>query len=281
MIKKVLFIAVGFMITLGNYAQKPQRIAYIDMEYILENIPDYQNNKAQIDQKVSKWQENVAEKQRELDLMKSNLSNEKALLTKDLIDERIEDIDVKAEDLRKLQNKYFGTTGDLFMLRQQTVKPIQDQVFNAIQEIAVNRQYDFVLDKSSDLIMLYSNDKYDISDMVIKSITRTEKQNDLKNKQNKANESDDVEEKVLTEAQQEQKEILETKKAEQETKKEELQTKIETQKAARAKQREDQLKAIEEARQKKLLEREEAQKKLQEKKAAEQKAREEKLKQGK
>ncbi len=281
MTKKVLFIAVGFMITLGHYAQKPQRIAYIDMEYILEKIPDYQNNKAQIDQKVSKWQENIAEKQRELDLMKSNLSNEKALLTKDLIEERIEDIDLKAEDLRKLQNKYFGTTGDLFMLRLQSVKPIQDQVFNAIQEIAVNRQYDFVLDKSSDLIMLYSNDKYDISDMVIKSITRTEKQKDLKDKQNKSIETNDQEEKVLTKAQEEQKEILETKKAEQEIKKQELQTKIETQKAARAKQREDQLKAIEEARQKKLLEREEAQRISQEKKAAEQKAREEKLKQGK
>lgn len=280
MTKKVLFIALGFVMTLELFAQKPQRIAFIDMEYILENIPDYQTAQSQLNQKVTKWQENIAEKQRELDQMKSNLSNEKALLTKDLIEEREEDITIKTDELRTLQNKYFGTNGDLFMLRQQLVKPIQDQVFNAIQEIAVNRQYDFVLDKSSDLIMLYSNEKYDISDMVVKSITRTEKQNDLREKQAEAKGNKVEGEQILTEAQEERQEALEAQKTEQETKKKELQDKIEAQKAERAKQREDQLKAIEEARQKKLLEREEARKKLEEKKAADQKAREEKQKQG-
>lgn len=280
MTKKVLFIALGFVMTLELFAQKPQRIAFIDMEYILENIPDYQTAQSQLNQKVAKWQENIAEKQRELDQMKSNLSNEKALLTKDLIEEREEDITIKSDELRTLQNKYFGTNGDLFMLRQQLVKPIQDQVFNAIQEIAVNRQYDFVLDKSSDLIMLYSNEKYDISDMVVKSITRTEKQNDLREKQSEAKGNKVEGEQVLTEAQEERQEALEAQKTEQETKKKELQDKIEAQKAERAKQREEQLKAIEESRQKKLMEREEARKKLEEKKAADQKAREEKQKQG-
>jgi hypothetical protein len=215
--------------------------------------------------------------------MKANLSNEKALLTKDLIEEREEDIRLKADDLRVLQNKYFGTNGDLFSLRQQLIKPVQDQVFNAIQEMAVNRGYDFILDKSSDLIMLYSNNKYDISDIVLKSITRTDKQNDLKELQDQKRQEGNVDEKVdeeISEAAQQKQEELDAKKAEQETKKQELQDKIEAQKAERAKQREEQLKAIEESRQKKIQEREAARKKLEEKKAADQKAREEKQNQG-
>lgn len=260
--------------TLGLYAQKPQRIAYIDMEYILENIPDYQNALSQLNQKVAKWQETVADKQREIDLLKASLANEKALLTKDLIEEREEDIKIKSDDLHNLQNKYFGTTGDLYKLRQQLVKPVQDQVFNAIQEIATSRQYDFVLDKSSDLIMLYSNEKYDISDMIIKTITRTEKQRASKEK---LDVKDPFDEKVVTEEQQKRAEELDQKKAEQAEAKEEIKNKIEQQKADREKQREEQLKAIEEARQKKIHEREEARKKLEEKREADKKAREEKM----
>ena len=107
--------------------------------------------------------------------MRAELNNEKALLTKDLIAEKEEDIQIKELDLKKLQAVYFGVDGDLFLLRQQLVKPVQDLVFNAVQDIATKRKYDFVLDKSSDLIMLYSNTDFDISDMVISSITRAKK----------------------------------------------------------------------------------------------------------
>lgn len=266
MTKKVLITAVGFLMTLGIFAQKPQRIGYVDMEYILEHIPDYQNAQNQLSQKVLKWQNNIANLQGEIDQMKRDFSNEKALLTSDLIAERQEDITIKEDELRQLQNQYFGTDGDLFVLRQQLVKPIQDQVFNAIQEIATNRQYDFVLDKSSDLIMLYSNSKFDISDMVVKSITRSEKQKELDERKSKGKDTGiETEEKVLTEEQIQRQEELDAQKQV-----------IEDQKTDRAKQREAQLKAIEEARQKKIQEREEARKKLEEKKAAEQKAREDK-----
>ncbi len=273
MTKKVLSFALGFILTLGLFAQKPQRIAYIDMEYILEHIPDYQNAVNQLNQKAEKWKLNLDQLQKEIDQMQLNLSNEKALLTKDLIDERELDISLKVDDLRKQQTKYFGTDGDFFILRQQLTKPVQDQVFNAIQEIATNRQYDFVLDKSSDLIMLYSNDKYDISDMIVKSITRTEKQKEMKEK---IDVKDPFDEKELTEEQIKRQEENEQKKAEQVTKKEEMLNKVEQQKADRAKLREEQIKASEEAKLKKLQEKEEAQKKLEEKKAAEKKAREDK-----
>jgi Skp family chaperone for outer membrane proteins len=273
MTKKVLYIALGFLLTLELWAQKPQRIAYIDMEYILENIPEYQSAQSQLDSKVANWQDKLAKMKGDLEVMEAALANERALLTHDLIVEREEDIDIKRQEYRDLQSQYFGTEGDLFRLRQQLVKPVQDQVFNAIQEIAKNRSYDFVLDKSSDLIMLYSNDKYDISDMVVKAITKNEKIANRKEKQKAREEA--VQQDEPTEAEIKKQAEIEAKKVEKEAKRQEMLDKIEKQKAERAKKREEQLKAIEEARQKKIKEREEARRKLEEKRAAEKKAREE------
>jgi len=156
-------------------AQKPQRIAYIDMNYILENVPQYTAAQAQLDTKVKTWQQKLDVLSDEIKQMKTDLSNEKSLLTKELISEREEDIDIKEQELRRLQQAYFGPTGDLFQMRKQFVKPVQDQVYNAIQDIATKKRYDFVLDKSSDLIMLYSNNKYDISELVLNTIVKNRK----------------------------------------------------------------------------------------------------------
>merc|ERR1711916_242203 len=98
-----------------------------------------------------------------------------------------EDILIKEMDLKKLQAAYFGTNGDLYFLRKQLVKPVQDLVYNAVQDIAKKRRYDFIFDKSSDLIMLYSNNSFDVSDLVIKSITRIKKTNDIANKKEAKN----------------------------------------------------------------------------------------------
>ena len=167
----IVFICFNFLVN----AQKPQRIAYIDMNYILENVPEYAAAQAQLDNKVRTWQQKLDVLSDEIEQMKTDLSNEKSLLTKELISEREEDIDIKNQELRRLQQAYFGPTGDLFQMRKQFVKPVQDQVYNAIQDIATKKRYDFVLDKSSDLIMLYSNSKYDISELVLNSIVKNRK----------------------------------------------------------------------------------------------------------
>ncbi len=275
MTKRVLFVLMSMVFALNIAAQKPQRIAYIDMEYILENVPDYQKATTQLDAKVQKWQEKIAKEERELEVLKTDLSNEKALLTKNLIEEREEDIAIKAEELKKTKNKYFGTEGDLYKLRKQLVKPVQDQIYNAIQDIAKKRKYDFVLDKSSDLIMLYTNDKYDISDLVVKSITRNEKQKQIAEKRSKKQMAIKAKQKRAKEPNPE----LQKKMEEREAKKKQLKDKIEAQKKERAKKREEQKKKIEAARKKKLEEREAAKKKIADKRAAEQKAREEKQQQ--
>ena len=171
MTKKVLlfaFLILGF----SSVAQKAQKIGYIDMEYILENIPEYKEAQSKLNAKALTWQQNIEKHQKEIEALKSELNIEKALMTKELILDKEEDIQIKTLELKKLQDSYFGVEGDLFLLRQQLVQPVQDLVYNAIQDIAVKRKYDFVLDKSTDLIMLYTNKQYDISELVIKSITR-------------------------------------------------------------------------------------------------------------
>jgi len=173
-VNRVLIIVIICFNFIVN-AQKPQRVAYIDMNYILENVPEYVNAQSQLDSKVKTWQKKLEVLTAEIEQMNTDLSNEKTLLTKDLISEREEDIDIKNQELSRLQQAYFGPTGDLFQMRKQLVKPVQDQVYNAIQDIAGKKRYDFVFDKSSDLILLYSNSKYDISELVLNAIVKNRK----------------------------------------------------------------------------------------------------------
>ena len=166
-----LFLLSGTLIT----AQKAQRIAYIDMEYILENVPEYLEAQNTLDSKVTKWRNTLDKLSRFIEKSKTDLANEREILTNDLILEKEDEITLKQEELRRLESLYFGPNGDMFLLRKQLVKPIQDQVYNSLEDIVLKRKYDFVFDKSSDLVMLYSNKKYDISDLVLNQIVRERK----------------------------------------------------------------------------------------------------------
>merc|ERR1711916_274129 len=134
MIKKVLLIVVFslFVINTSN-AQRGQKIGYVDLEYILENIPEYQQAQTQLNQKVQVWQRKLDGLKGEIETMKIDLSNEKALLTDDLIEERLEDIAIVEEELKRTEMAYFSADGDLFFYRKILVKPIQDQVYSAVQ----------------------------------------------------------------------------------------------------------------------------------------------------
>lgn len=254
MTKKVLlfaFLILGF----SAIAQKVQKIGYIDMEYILENIPEYKEAQSKLNSKALTWQQNIEKQQKEIEALKSELNIEKALMTKELILDKEEDIQIKTLELKKLQDSYFGVEGDLFLLRQQLVQPIQDLVYNAIQDIAVKRKYDFVLDKSTDLIMLYTNKQYDISELVIKSISREQKLDAAKEKR-KGNNSNIVN----TEGDNQETKEVEKKLTDREAKKAELQKKIEEKRALQLKKREDLKKAIEAKRLKRIKEIEDAKK---------------------
>ena len=259
MTKKVLlfaFLILGF----SAIAQKAQRIGYIDMEYILENIPEYKEAQSKLNSKALTWQQNIEKHQKEIEALKSELNIEKALMTKELILDKEEDIQIKTLELKKLQDSYFGVEGDLFLLRQQLVQPVQDLVYNAIQDIAVKRKYDFVLDKSTDLIMLYTNKQYDISELVIKSITR-EQMLDAADEKRKGNDSNIVN----SESDNQVNEEVEKKLTDREAKKAELQKKIEEKRALQLKKREDLKKAIEAKRLKRIQDIEDAKKAKEEK----------------
>jgi len=173
--KKIFFTLVLLLTVSIVTAQKFQRIAYIDMEYILENVPEYLEAQNTLDSKVKKWRKKLDVQARHIEVLKTDLANEKAILTKDLIEEKEEEITLKQEELRRLESLYFGPTGDMYLLRKQLVKPVQDQVYNAVQSIAARKKYDFVFDKSSDLIMLYSDKKHDISELILSTINRNRK----------------------------------------------------------------------------------------------------------
>jgi Skp family chaperone for outer membrane proteins len=248
--KKIfLFVVLLFSATILS-AQKNQRIAYIDMEYILENVPEYLEAQNTLDTKVQKWRKKLDTQARHIEVLKTDLANEKVILTKDIIEEKEEEISLKQEELRRLESLYFGPNGDLFLVRKQFVKPVQDQVYNAIQNIAARKKYDFVFDKSSDLVMLYSNKKYDISDLVLSTINRTRKI-DEKNAKKSAP----------------QKELSEEQKA--------VLTKREAANAKKLADREAKRQALKAKKEAQLKLREEKRKKLEEKKEAIKKQKEE------
>lgn len=239
--QKVLLFAF-LIVSSFLFGQKAQRIGYIDMEYILENIPEYKEAQLQVNAKAMAWQQTINKESEAIKGMRTELANEKALLTKEMIQEKEEDIQIRELELKKLQESYFGAEGDLFVLRRQLVNPIQDLVYNAVQDIATKRKYDFVLDNSSDLIMLFTNDQYDISEMVLNNITREKKVNASVAARKEATssvEGDKTEEVDIKTA-----EKLDARAA----KKAELQKKIDDKKAAQLKKREELKKAIEEKR---------------------------------
>jgi len=184
--KRLLFIALTLLIfTFSANAQRGVRIGYIDMDYILENVPEYREASTQLDGKAQRWKNDIEKMINEVEKMKIDLSTERVLLTAELIEEREEDIKIKEEEILKYQQDRFGPNGDLFIHRRQLVQPIQDQVFNIVQEVATNKKYDFIFDKSADIVMLFAAERHDISDIVLRSITRTGKRKQANSKREK------------------------------------------------------------------------------------------------
>ena len=260
---KVLFLlAFASFMSWSALAQRGVRIGYIDTEYILQNVPEYQDASAQLETKVQQWKSDIEKRLSEIEQKKKQLSSESVLLTPELIKERQEEISIEENEIMDYQQKRFGPNGDLMIQRKQLMQPVQDQIFAAVQEIATSRQYDFVFDKSTDVVMLYSADRYDISDQVLRSINRTSKRTQANNKQERkiAEAEDIVPEEVNEEreaAAQEaddirsarEKEIADKRAqqlADREAKKQELEAKKQAILDARAKAREEKIQEREE-----------------------------------
>ena len=182
--KKISFFIL-LIITNITYSQKGVKIGYIDTEYILQNLPEFNQVSSRLEEKAQDWKEEIDKRSREIDQKKESLNSERILLTKEMIDEIEEEITIDLEELSEYQQKRFGPRGDLIIQKKQLIQPIQDQIFNAIKEIAKNKKYDFIFDKSADIVMLYSDKRYDISDQILRTISRANNRKKLDSKKDK------------------------------------------------------------------------------------------------
>lgn len=164
-----------FIISTLIYAQKGVRIAYIDFNKIIEEIGDYKDATKNLEIKAENWNRDIEIKKMELKSMENQLNAEKFLLTSELIKDREDELDIYRNEIFTLQNKYFGINGNYTNQKNKLIKPIQDRVLSIVREIAIEKKFDFVFDRSSELIMLYSQKNYDISELVLRKINNQEK----------------------------------------------------------------------------------------------------------
>ena len=162
--KKILLLLAISFLTLSIQAQK---FAYVDTDYILNKIPDFKQAQDKLDGLSADWQKEIENKYADVEKMYRAYQQEQVLLTDDMKEKREDAIIKKETDAKNLQKKYFGTEGNLYLKRQELIKPIQDKIYDAIQQLAADNKYAIVFDSSSDLIMLYKNNNYDKSDKVL------------------------------------------------------------------------------------------------------------------
>ena len=163
--KKIFLVLLAVLYsTVGIYAQK---FAYVDTDYILNKIPEFKQAQDKLDALSVEWQKEIEKKFTDVDEMYRAYQQEQVLLTEPMKNKREEAIMRAEKDAKDLQRKYFAPQGELYLKRQELVKPIQDKIYDAVQKLASDNKYAVIFDSSSDLIMLYSNPNLDKSDKIL------------------------------------------------------------------------------------------------------------------
>ena len=265
-----LVVLFAFTCVEDAYAQRSIRMAYVDMEYILEQVASYRDAEDALNEKALKWQTAIELKRSEVEGLKEALALERAVLAQSIISDREEDIKFLESEIAAEQQEKFGPKGEYVLQQELLIQPIQDQVFEAVQKIGSSKKYDFIFDKSADVVMLYSEKRHDISDLVLREIGRSvrlseskedQEFNDrlkaLQNEQELENETRFDQEvldrqKELEEAQEARQKQIENRKAESLRKREERRKEYEERKQAALEKREAQRKAAIEARNKRV-----------------------------
>ncbi|MFO8054041.1 MAG: OmpH family outer membrane protein [Bacteroidales bacterium] len=165
--KKVIITTALLAMASLTFAQK---FAYVDSDYILENIPEYQVAQNKLDELSVQWQEEIEKKFAEIDKLYNEYQSEAVLLPSDMKKKREEEIVQKEKEAKELQKQRFGQNGDLFKKRQELIEPIQDKVYDAIKDISEQENYAVIFDKAGSLTMLYTNERFDISDKVLNNM---------------------------------------------------------------------------------------------------------------
>ena len=165
--KKASSLIALILIVVSSSTLFAQKYAYVDSKYILENISEYKAANQQLDQLSIAWQKEIEAKYASIDKLYKDYQAEQILLTEDMKRKRETEITAKEKEVKEFQKQKFGYEGELFKKKQELTKPIQDKIYNAVKKLATDQSYAVIFDKSSDLIMLYSNPKYDKSDDVL------------------------------------------------------------------------------------------------------------------
>lgn len=158
----IIFFAASFSMA--------QRYAFADTEYILGNIPEYADAQQQLDDLSAKWQREIEKRYQEIEQLYKEFQADAALMPEDMKRQREEEIVQQEKAVKELQRQRFGQNGDLYKKRQELIKPIQEKIYNAIEEIATDKNYAFVFDKASNPKMLFADPRYDISDEVLETM---------------------------------------------------------------------------------------------------------------
>lgn len=166
--KKVLLILI--LATVTTFTINAQKIAFVDTEYILNNIPAYENALKQIDKLAEKWQKEIASEYQDIDRMYRDYQNQSVMFTDNMKQRKEEEIINREKAVKELQKAKFGQEGELFKKRQELIEPIQQKIYNAVNRIAKNMDLDFIFDKSAGGNMLFANPRYDRSDDVLESL---------------------------------------------------------------------------------------------------------------
>jgi outer membrane protein len=166
--KKILLIACSLWLSV--FTSHAQKYAIIDTRYILDKLPEYKAAQAKLDDIAADWQKEIDSMQSQLDKMYKDYDAEQVMLSEDLRKKREDQLFLKEKYLRDQQRKRFGFEGDLFKKRQELIKPVQDKVYNAVQRIAAQRGYDFILDKSEGITVIFADPKLDKSEDVLKEL---------------------------------------------------------------------------------------------------------------
>ncbi|MBQ0034450.1 MAG: OmpH family outer membrane protein [Bacteroidales bacterium] len=170
--RRLLYIVCALMCALliSPQSAEAQKVAYVDMQYILKNLPQYETANEQLSMISKRWQKEIDALTQEARLLETNYQTEQIFLSPDLKKKREEEILQKQNEALELKRKYFGKDGELFKKREALIRPIQDEIYQAIQEIAGDKKYDVVKDRSADPALIYMSSKLDISDQVLQKL---------------------------------------------------------------------------------------------------------------
>jgi outer membrane protein len=165
--KKILFAVLFIFGTTFGFAQK---YGYIDSEFILNKMPEYTESKEKLDKLAERWTKEIEERYAILKKKKDNFAREEVLLPAEEKTKRKEEIEKLETEAMQMQKVRFGVNGDYFQKRQELIKPIQDRVYESMQKVASKRNYSFVFDKANQSNLIYADDKFDISDEILKEM---------------------------------------------------------------------------------------------------------------